>query len=706
MRRTALIMQWMAPLWVAFATVCLGAKIDTWKHDTAAAFAKAKKEHVVVSDAGRVRLGRSVSPTEGIDADQVWDLALAKDVAYAATGNAGKVFRREGQGKWTLAYDGADSEALSLAALPDGRVFVGTGPSGQVVEITDPKNPASRPDKDVLYIWGLAADRAGNLYAATGPTGQLWKRSADGTWALVLDSKHPHLLCVAVARDGSVFAGSDGEGLVYRVTPDGKVSVIYDAQQSEIRALVIGPDDSIFAGTASEGGGAGGAGPARGFGAPTTFEPAPSGGNPPTPTEAAPKFARMQSRGRAGDAPGGTSVPHAAAPGENAVYQIGPDGAAREIFRARASIYSLAWERERLLVGTGPEGLLYEIRGLGREISQIARVDHGQILSLLIEPGGDVLLGVGDSGAVLRLGADHYPSGSIVSEVHDTKLVSRFGALSWKAQTPEGTSVTLQVRSGNVGDPDKTWSDWSAPRTIASGSQAGVPAGRFVQYRATLKTDDRGRSPELQSVTLLSQTVNLPPEISKIDVPDLSAGDGATKQPKLNLRWDAADPNGDELVFTLFLRKDGWPDWVKLTDTPISEKTYAWDASSVPGGAYQVRVHASDRPSNRPDEARSAELTSERFIVDHEGPEVGLSVKDATVTATLKDNLTRIARAAYALDGGDWVPVFPLDGLFDTEKETISIELPELKAGTHILMLKASDAAGNVGTSDIVIKAP
>src|SRR5262249_39545999 len=112
-------------------------KVEIWRQDTTQAFAKAKKEHVVVSDAGRIRLGRAVATTGAIEASHVWDLARAKDgVVYAATGNAGKVYRKEGEGDWTVAYDAEDSQALSAVALADGRVFVGLGPSGSIVEIS------------------------------------------------------------------------------------------------------------------------------------------------------------------------------------------------------------------------------------------------------------------------------------------------------------------------------------------------------------------------------------------------------------------------------------------------------------------------------------------------------------------------------------------------------------------------------------------
>ena len=178
----------------------------------------------------------------------VWDLArAARATLFASTGDAGKVFRREPakDAAWTVVFDSSDSQALSLAVCPDETVFVGTGPGGQVVNLTDPKHPGSRPDPKVQYIWGLAADPKGNLYAATGPNGQLWKRAVDGKWSLVYDSKATHLLCVAIGPDGSVYAGSDGEGLIYRVAADGKVSIVFDAPQSEIRALLWGGDRAL-----------------------------------------------------------------------------------------------------------------------------------------------------------------------------------------------------------------------------------------------------------------------------------------------------------------------------------------------------------------------------------------------------------------------------------------------------------------------------
>jgi hypothetical protein len=691
-------------LLVLLASIAIEAKVETWRQEGASAFGKGHREGVVISDRGRVRLAQAIKGTARLDAARVWDLARTRDGAvYAATGNDGKVFRRGPGGEWAVAFDGADSQALSLVAAPDGKVFVGTGPGGSVVEVGDPKHPSTRPDPKVQYVWDLASDPRGNLYAATGPTGQLWKRSVDGAWSLLLDSKHSHLLCVAVGPDGSIYAGSDGEGLIYRVGPDGQPSVVYDAPQNEIRCLHVAPDGVIYAGTAAESGGSGASGRSSslfsgggGFNRPPSPESldavAVQKGEPPRR-----EFPESLSP------PGGSASPKPPSPGDNSVYRIGPDGVAREVFRHKSLIYALAWLDGRLYVGTGPDGQLFEVRDLGREWMPTARLDHGQILALLADPRDGLLLGAGDPGAVVRLEPGHVDHGSLTSDVLDARLISRFGALSWKAETPPGTSVTVKVRSGNVGEPDNTWSPWSAEQRDPASAVAKVPPGRFAQYRVTLASTDPASTPELRSLSIRYQTTNLPPEITRFDVPDVGSGDGATRQPKLTLRWEASDPNGDELSYTLHIRKDGWPDWVRLGDDPLTDPTYAWDTSAVPEGTYRLRLTASDRLSNSKAEALGRDRVSDPFLVDHQPPTVSVSASAGGASVAIKDDLTRIVKAAYALDGGDWVPIFPDDGLFDTPNESITIPLPDLKPGTHILMVRATDAAGNLGTGDLVI---
>ncbi len=497
------------------------AKVETWRQEGPAAFAKFHREGVVISDNGRVRLGHALAPLGSLTAERVWDLAQTRDrFLYAATGDAGKVFRREPKvdAPWTLVHDSTDSQALSLAVLADGTVYAGTGPNGQVVNVSDPRHPASRPSPKVQYIWDLAVDPHGNLYAATGPSGQLWKRSGDGKWSLVYDSKATHLLCLAIGPDGSIYAGSDGEGLIFRVFPDGKATILFDAPQAEIRTLLWAGDGALYAGTAAE---SGGGSSARGSmfltqeGGPPSFRDGlGSDRGPGAPTRGDEELSVGRTRAQAGalgqgrpplarPPSGGSATPKPITAGDNAVYRLEADGVPREVLRIKALIHALAWADGRLLVGTGPEGLIYEVRDRGHETAPLAKLDSGQILALLVQPDGAILVGTGDPGSVVRLASGYAAAGTLISDVHDTKLVSRFGSLTWRADMPTGTALSIETRSGNVGEPDETWSAWSAGQTDPATGVTASPSARFIQYRARLSTTNPGHTPELRSVALI-----------------------------------------------------------------------------------------------------------------------------------------------------------------------------------------------------------
>src|SRR5713101_4550152 len=110
-------------------------------------------------------------------------------------------------------------------------------------------------------------------------------------------------------------------------------------------------------------------------------------------------------------------------------------------------VLSLLRQSGRVLIGTGMDGQLFEVNEKTRERSEIARLDHGQIHRMLRRQDG------------------YAARGTVVSEVLDAKIISRWGSLRWKANAPRGTAVTVAVRTGNVAEPDETWSDWSLEQT-------------------------------------------------------------------------------------------------------------------------------------------------------------------------------------------------------------------------------------------------
>jgi len=267
----------------------------------------------------------------------------------------------------------------------------------------------------------------------------------------------------------------------------------------------------------------------------------------------------------------------------------------------------------------------------------------------------------------------------------------------------------VATRSGNVAEPDATWSDWSAELSDPVQSKAMAPAARFIQQRITLTTTSPAVTPELRQVALRYQTANQAPEITNLDVPDLDAVNLDNPR-KLKIRWSATDANEDELTFTLYFRKDGWKEWVQL-EQDLEKKEYEWDTTTIPSGLYQIKVVASDRKDNAPEDTLTAQRISAAVPVANTPPTVTLKLAgfddgQAIFEGRAADPLVRLTEAAFAVNGKKWTGIFPVDRLFDSKTEDFRFKTEALRPGTHVVVLRVRDAAGNVASADVVFMVP
>lgn len=708
----------LLPAALLFGPTARAAKVKVWHHHNQGHYEKARFKQAVVSSEGNLRLSRQLRPLPGVEAMHAW--AVVEDRAgnlFVATGDEGKLFKVAADGKASVVYSSPDSQLLSLALAPDATVYVGTGPSGQVVAVPAQGQPRVFAEELDGYVWALAYDAAGKtLYAGTGPKGRIFQVSAEGKASVFYATRQEHVLALAPGANNALYAGTDKGGLVYRIDPSGKGFVLFQASQAEVKSLLVAAD-AVYAGTSS---------PVRKrpvaagpSGGPSSVSGLSSGtGGLSLAKKAEKGKAALQSSGRGGSSGSSSSEERSAtgasaqappSPGENSLYRIAPDGTVRELFREKALLLSLLRQDRRLLVGTGMQGQLFEIDEASKERSEIARLDHGQIHCLLRRRDGSLVLGTGDPGRLYVLDEKYAARGTVTSDVLDAKLISKWGALGWKAHTPPGTTVSVAVRSGNVAEPDDTWSDWSAEQTDPAAGKALAPAARFLQYRVTLATEDPRATPEFQGVTVRYATGNQAPEITSLDVPDLDAAN-LDNPKKLKVKWSATDANEDELTYRLYVRKDGWKSWV-LVEEELDKKEYEWDTTAVPAGVYRVKVVASDRRDNPADDALTGERVSAPVPVAHTPPAVtvkvaGMEGDRALIEASATDPLVRLTEASFAVNGKKWVNVFPTDGLFDSKAESFRFPTDALRPGTHVLMLRVRDAAGNVGAGDVVFTVP
>ena len=184
-----------------------------------------------------------------------------------------------------------------------------------------------------------------------------------------------------------------------------------------------------------------------------------------------------------------------------------------------------------------------------------------------------------------------------------------------------------------------------------------------------------------------------------------------TAQPKkLRLKWTATDPNEDELTFDLFIRKDGWNDWVRIEENAVKSE-YEWDTTTTPSGVYRVKIVAGDRVDNPEGSALTGSRASNPILVAHEPPRVTLRVVaveggKASFEATAVAPLARLSGASYSINGKRWENAFPTDGLFDGTEKTIRFTSEAFATGANVVVIRVKDIAGNVGTADAVFTVP
>jgi hypothetical protein len=695
------------------------AKVRVWHHHSPADFEKARLQHTVISNEGALRLARQLKPLATLDATHIWDVAEDRQGnLLVATGNEGTIYKLATDGKISALFKSDDSQVLCLALSKDGTLYAGTGPGGLILKLTPDGQGKVLCKTGESYVWSLALDPgSGTLYAGTGPKGRIYAITPSANCQVFYQTKQEHVLSLALGRERLLYAGTDKDGLVYRIDEAGKAFVVCSVPQAEVRGLLV-TVDGVYAGTSSpvrrkSNNGTGSSTSSGGLGLQAASRSKSLSANLQESSDSGPEsdthepLSSPNDFASHGPSTKGTSAAPALPPGrgENSLYFIGNDGAVRELFREKAMLLSLLRQNGRILVGTGMEGQLFEVDESTKERSEVARLDHGQIHCLCRRRDGSIVLGTGDPGRLYVLQDRYATSGTVTSDVLDAKLISKWGALRWSADVPADTRVTVAARSGNTPEPSETWSDWSTENTDGARAVISCPAARFLQYRVTLATEDPKVSPSLHGLALRYVTTNQAPEVTSLQVPDLD-GSNLDKPKKLHFKWTATDPNEDDLTYSLSVRKEGWKSWVQLEDR-LDATEFDWDTTTTPSGIYQLKVVASDRKDNPPEEALTGARTSRPFVVAHVPPTVnvktaGMEGHRALIEAVATDPLVRLTAASYSVNGKTWVNVFPTDGIFDSKEESFKFRTDSLKPGTYVIVLRVQDAAGNVGSGDVV----
>ncbi len=738
----------------ALALPLAGVETSFWQVGTFDEFLLGTLQNVSISKEGELKLAPEAQAI--FNPEEALALSMASDRQgnlYVGTGHLGRVFRVDAKQKGSLFFTAEESDIFALAMGADGALYVGSSPEGKIYRVTPDGKSSVFYDPEAKYIWALAFDPKGNLFVGTGDQGRVLKIDPAGKSEVFFDSKQTHIMCLAFDPKGNLLAGSVPNGLVYRIDPAGKAFVLYQDTLPEIHELAVDSQGRIYAAAL---GGAGGKGSQQLF--------APPAGTPQT----APVTTVTVTAG-AGDVPGaneaqqppmgtpGTPSLKRAAPqipglaipqipqGRGSLIQILPDYSAETLWSSNnESIFGLAVRDNQVLFSTDSNGRIFDLTPSpnGQKLTLLTATQESLATRLMLR-GPDLYVATSNIGKLFRVGPAAGHEGSYESPVKDAKMVSRWGTLSWRGEMPEGSAVEFYTRAGNSDRPDRTWSDWAGPYTDPNGSAITSPPARYLQWKASLRSA-KGSGPLLNEVTISYVNQNLPPQIRTLDVSTSSertgptgtsstSGSGATTtvtvtsiptisypgpsaaggnaSPKpTTLTWKADDPNGDTLVYTLRVRGADEQEWHLVKDK-LQQTSYTLDPNSLADGKYVARLTASDEASNPPETARSVDLVSAPFWVDSTPPQVRtlkqqVAAGVAQVTFRAEDSTSPLSKAEASLDGEDWRDVQSDDGIVDNRSESFTVRTPKLDPGEHVLTLRATDTAGNVGVGKAVLRVP
>lgn len=724
------------------AVAVSAATTTTWEMNSYQDFLRGKLNGLSLTQDGRLIVGPRVTTLFSSDQPQIWSVAQAPDGSlYFGTGHRGRLYKLDPQGRSTLVWTADQSEIFAVTVDPKGVVYAATSPDGKVYRIENGK-AAEYFAPGARYIWALQVAPDGALMVATGDQGKVFRVTAAGKGALFYESGQSHVTCLAFDRTGNLLAGSEPNGILYRIAPSGRAFVLYDANLPEIHAIVPAPDGTIYAaalggsvsrrtsGTGSQ------ATPAGAVTAPTisvtVTDAAQAGLNAP-PKPAATKSSDATQ-------PTAVNTPTTADVSgveKSAIYRIHADNTVETIWTSKEeNAYDLVLDRDVITFATDAQARIYRLER-DRKATLIAQTNEGAAMRLLALSSG-LIAATGDAGKVLRLVNGAGAGGTFESPVHDANTVARWGRLIWRT---EGKGIAFRTRSGNTARPDATWSDWSEPITEVERAAIASPNARYVQWRAEFAGTATGVA--LDSVTIAYVPQNTPPVVRSISVTSQGAGAGKTQSAvgatppsysitvtdtgeaasaagapsqtlsraqgsQVQISWQADDPDGDRLIYSLYFRGDEEREW-KLLRGNITENTYLLDTDLFADGRYFFRVTASDRLSNPLNLAREADLVSAPISIDSTPPTVTASAprrSGATVEIDVdaEDRGNILRRCEFSVDAGQWYPVESADGVTDSAKERFLVRIENLPAGEHLIVIRVYDAASNAGLTKVVVR--
>jgi hypothetical protein len=717
-----------------------------WENFTQEELLEGNLSHVSLAPDGKLFLAPAYDLV--FDTGQSYIFSMVRDASgnlYVGTGDEGKVFKIDPQGKGSLYFQAKELNIFAMALDSSGVLYAGTSPDGKVYRANSSGQMEEFCDLESKYIWAMVFDDAGNLYVGTGSNGIIYKIDKSGKKEVFYTCSDTHVRSL-LWNNKKLLAGTSPGGLVVEINREGKGFALVDTPLEEVHGLAVDRYGFIYAVASSSKGSSDKA-----------KEKSTAAGNEKSSVAtvvtvtgsdktASPKSESIKTSGQ--------SEEKTAAVAKTAVYAIAKDGSVETVYESaeQRAFDIVVRDDGTLLLATGPKGRLLEI-GIDRKVTILTDSPEEDSTKLLAA-GGNVFVGASNQGKVYKLQSQRAQSGTYESKTLDAKMVSMWGRMFWNAESSGDSVIEISTRTGNTEKADNSWSEWSAPYK-ASGQPISSPRARYLRWRVAFKPASSAvpkvPASVLNHVQIAYLQQNVRPQVTELKVlpygielqkqASMAAGgvsilnpatisssrslnaprergrEQEPMPPKQSLQpgaqsftWEAVDVNEDVLEYSLYFKGEQESDW-KLLEKNLSDTFYTLNAASLPDGGYRVKVVASDGPSNPYDKFLIGERISDPFIIANATPHLEITGnkitgRKASIQFRASTQAGCIATAEFSIDGGAWRLIFPNDGIADSAEEDYGVVTQDLLPGEHMIGIRASDRNGTTGTAKLVVNIP
>ncbi len=586
---------------------------------------------------------------------------------FIGTGHNGSVFRIGKDGKQEEFFKSSELDVYALMYGSSGNLYAGTSPRGKIYKISKDKKSKEFFNPDEKYIWDIKEDKAGNIICAVGGGGGIYKVDKTGRSSKIFTSNDTHMISLFITKDNSVLAGSGENGILYKISKN-KGSVLYDTPFEEVRGICEDDEGNIYFSASKE--------------LQSKISVKPAMGKP------------VFSFGK---------KIILSPPEKSAIYCKYSSGEVERIWTSRTEyIYSIGYDKKNksIIVATGNSGRIYRVNK-DHSFSIIYEGDSAQAYKISGYHKGVYVL-FNNTSSIVRIEDVKNTKGTYFSDIKNLGIQSKLGKLYWESNVNGKPNISLFVRTGNTSHPDSTWTDWSAPFTDNINSNLNISGFRYLQTKVILNSTDFSMEPVLWGYKLYYKQGNLKPEIRNISIKSPPATlkiPNIKKQPVRNykhllVKWDAMDPNKDNLRYSLSLKKLRGKVWITFEDNLTKSNTIL-NTELYEDGKYIMKVSADDSRSNDPANFKTNEKLSKIFTIDSTAPILSAFQKTGnTVSFRVDDSTSVISEVLYSFDGKKWFPISPGDNINDSKTENFKF-ISNRISRSKIIFLKVADEFNN-----------